>query len=78
MDPDQPPQGAGDPDSPDRGNRWGLSASRVLLDHDNKFTDSFSFDAVFEAEGAKVQRVGPKAPNMNAYAAERWVQTFRS
>ena len=31
---------------------------------------------MFEAEGAEVKRVGPLAPNMNAYA-ERFVQTLR-
>ena len=30
---------------------------------------------MFEAEGAEIQRVGPRAPNMNPYA-ERWVQTL--
>jgi putative transposase len=53
---------------------WGLPATRVFIDHDPKFTrDS---DAVFEAEGTEVKRVGPRAPNLNAYA-ERWVQTLR-
>jgi putative transposase len=32
---------------------------------------------VFETEGTVVQRVGPRAPNMNAYA-ERRVQTSRT
>lgn len=54
---------------------WGLGASRVLIDNDPKFIDGF--DAVFEAEGCKVKRVGPRAPNRNAYA-ERWVQTLRT
>ena len=30
----------------------------------------------FEAEGTEVKRVGPVAPNLNAYA-ERWVQSLR-
>jgi putative transposase len=34
------------------------------------------FDTVFEAEGITVKKVGPRAPNMNAYA-ERWVQSVR-
>lgn len=54
---------------------WGLPASRILIDHDGKFTDKF--DAVFEADGTEVKRVGPVAPNLNAYA-ERWVQSLRT
>jgi putative transposase len=50
---------------------WGLPASHLLLDHDAKFTREF--DAVFEDEGVEVTRVGPQAPNLNAYA-ERWVE----
>jgi putative transposase len=53
---------------------WGLPASRVFIDHDAKFTRDF--DTVFEAEGTVVQRVGPRAPNLNAYA-EWWVQSLR-
>src|SRR5262249_27443950 len=49
-------------------------ASRVLIDNDPKF--AAGFDAVFEGQGTVVQRVGPRAPNMNAYA-ERWVQSLR-
>lgn len=54
---------------------WGLPASRVFIDHDTKFTGAF--DAVFEAEGAVVQRLGLVAPNLNAYA-ERWVQSAKT
>jgi putative transposase len=54
---------------------WSLGVDYLLIDHDAKFTKSF--DAVLEAEGAEVKRVGPAAPNMNAYA-ERWVQTLRA
>jgi putative transposase len=54
---------------------WGLTASRVLIDNDRKFQSGF--DAVFEGQGTAVQRVGPRAPNMNAYA-ERWVHTLRA
>jgi hypothetical protein len=32
---------------------------------------------VFEAEGTRVKRVGPVAPNLNGYA-ERWVQSLRT
>jgi putative transposase len=54
---------------------WGLSASWLIRDGDRKFQEGF--DAVFEGQGTVVQRVGPRAPNMNAYA-ERWVQTLRT
>src|SRR5262245_51741840 len=54
---------------------WGLSASRVLIDHDGKFTRGF--DAVFDADGVKVQSVGRVAPNLNAYA-KRWVRSLRT
>ena len=37
-----------------------------------KFTAAL--DAVFEVESAEVKRVGPAAPNLNAYA-ERFVPT---
>ncbi len=52
----------------------GLPARFLLLDHDTKFAQGF--DAVFEAESTEVKRVGPVAPNLNAYA-ERWVQSLR-
>jgi putative transposase len=45
---------------------WELSCDYLITDHDPKFTGSFN--AVFEAEGAEVIRVGPSAPNLNAYA----------
>jgi len=54
---------------------WNLPATHLLIDHDAKY--AASFDAVLEAEGTEVKRVGPRAPNMNAYA-ERWVQTLRT
>jgi putative transposase len=50
---------------------WGFTASRVIIDHDTKFADSF--DTMFEFEGT----VGPRSPNMTAYT-ERWVQTLRT
>jgi putative transposase len=52
----------------------GQNSSMLIIDHDTKFTGSF--DAVFEASGTEVKRVGPRSPNMNAYA-ERFVQTLR-
>src|SRR5262245_46733988 len=52
----------------------GLPARFLLRDYDSKYTGDF--DAVFEAEGTEVKRVGPVAPNLNAYA-ERWVQSAR-
>jgi putative transposase len=54
---------------------WNLTAAHLLIDNDPKFTDRF--DAVFKADGGEVKRVGPRAPNMNAYA-ERWIQTLRT
>ena len=53
---------------------WGLEATHLLIDNDPKFTESF--DAVFAADEMDVKRVGPRSPNMNAYA-ERWVQSLR-
>ena len=44
----------------------GLPARLLLRDHDGKFAREF--DAVFEADGTEVERVGPVAPNLNAYA----------
>jgi hypothetical protein len=46
----------------------------LLRDNDSKF--GAAFDTVFEAKGITVKKVGPRAPNMNAYA-ERWVQSVR-
>ena len=57
--------------------RWPSGTCRssyLLIDFDSKFTKRF--DAVFAADGAKVKRVGPLGPNLNAYA-ERWVQSLR-
>src|SRR6185437_241012 len=54
---------------------WDLRMTHLIIDHDTKFTDGF--DAVFESEDAEVKRVGPLAPNMNAYA-ERFVQTLKT
>jgi putative transposase len=46
----------------------------LLRDHDTKFGDLF--DAVLRQNGVRVQKVGPRAPNLNAIA-ERWVQTVQ-
>jgi putative transposase len=46
----------------------------LLRDYDGKFVPQF--DALLESEGVSVKKVGPQAPNLNAYA-ERWVQTVR-
>ena len=53
---------------------WGLPATHVLIDHDTKYTAEF--DRVLGVDGCKVKRVGPRAPNLNAYA-ERFAQTLR-
>jgi putative transposase len=46
----------------------------LLRDYDGKFVPEF--DALLESEGVTVKKVGPRSPNLNAYA-ERWVQTVR-
>jgi transposase InsO family protein len=53
---------------------WGLPPSRILIDYDSRFPRSF--DAVFAADGAKVHRVGPRAPNLNS-VIERFFQSLR-
>jgi putative transposase len=47
----------------------------LVIDCDYKYPREF--DAIFESEGTEIQRVGPRAPNLNAYA-ERFVQTLRT
>jgi putative transposase len=46
----------------------------LIRNRDTKFTAEF--DRVLESEGMEVIQVGPRAPNMNAYA-ERWVQAIK-
>ncbi len=46
----------------------------VIRDYDGKFVPEF--DAVLASDGVRVKKVGPRAPNLNAYA-ERWVLTAR-
>ena len=46
----------------------------LILDMDSKFTARFR--ATLESDGIEVIRVGPKKPNLNAFA-ERFVQTIR-
>lgn len=53
----------------------GHPVTYLIIDHDGKYTKEF--DAIFESEDAKVQRVGPRAPNLNAHA-ERFVQSLRN
>ncbi len=52
----------------------GHPVSHLIIDHDGKYAKEF--DAIFTAEEAKVQRVGPRAPNLNAHA-ERFAQSLR-
>jgi putative transposase len=52
----------------------GLAVRPALLLRDNDQKFGPEFDAVLEAEGVDVRRVGPLAPNLNAYC-ERFVQT---
>lgn len=52
----------------------GLLPAYLIIDHDREYTKEF--DAVLAAEGAVVQRVGPRAPNLYAHA-ERFAQTLR-
>jgi putative transposase len=46
----------------------------LLRDHDGKFSEEF--DSILAADTIAVNKVGPLAPNLNAYA-ERWVQSVR-
>lgn len=46
----------------------------LIRDHDGKFSPEF--DAILESEDITVKKVGPLAPNLNAFA-ERWVQSIK-
>ena len=50
-------------------------ATHLIHDCDTKFTKDF--DDLLESEGVKIQKVGPRAPNLNAFA-ERWVLSVKS
>jgi putative transposase len=50
-----------------------LGMTHLIIDRDSKYVAGF--DAVLEADGVEVKRVGPRAPNMNTHA-ERFVQTL--
>lgn len=52
----------------------GPPAALIFHDCDGMFTKDF--DATLQQAGLKVRRVGPRAPNMNAYV-ERWIQSVQ-
>src|ERR1700736_4886435 len=51
-----------------------VKPTMLLRDLDGKFCKEF--DALLESEGVKVQKVGPRSPNLNPHA-ERFVQSVR-
>jgi Integrase core domain len=51
-----------------------LPCSIVTRDYDGMF--SKAFDQVFKDRSIQVKRVGPQAPNMNAFI-ERWIQSLQ-
>ncbi len=51
-----------------------LPCSIVTRDYDGKFSQAF--DQVFKDRSVQVKRVGPQAPNMNAFI-ERWIQSLQ-
>jgi len=53
----------------------GLKATHLLRDRDRKFTEKF--DAIMKSQGAKVQRLPVRSPNLNAHA-ERWIQSLKN
>jgi transposase InsO family protein len=56
---------------------WNISHVRGLLIRDLHDKFGPDFDAAFADTGTEVIRVGPRAPNLNAYA-ERWVLSIKS
>ncbi|MFL5327509.1 MAG: integrase core domain-containing protein [Gemmataceae bacterium] len=52
----------------------GLELGHLVHDHDTSF--SRTFDAIFQSDAVDVRRVGPVAPNLNAYC-ERVIQTVQ-
>jgi len=52
----------------------GYTPKYLLRDMDSKFVAEF--DAVLGSDSLTIKRVGPRAPNLNAYA-ERWVQSLK-
>jgi putative transposase len=46
----------------------------LIRDLDGKFTNEF--DTTLESAGLEILRVGPRAPNLNAYC-ERWVGSVK-
>ncbi len=53
----------------------GHPVTHPIIDRDGKYVKEF--DTIFEAEDAKVQRVGARAPNLYTHA-ERFVQSLRN
>lgn len=51
-----------------------ISCEIVTRDYDDKFSDAF--DQVFKDRSIQVKRVGPQAPNLNAFI-ERWIQSLK-
>jgi putative transposase len=47
----------------------------LIRDLDGKFTKEF--DAILEAKGMQIVRVGPRAPNLNAFC-ERWIGSLKA
>lgn len=52
-----------------------LNPSALIIDRDNKFTDSFK--NILEAQDAEVKVLPPRSPNLNAFA-ERWVRSIKN
>lgn len=52
-----------------------VASTHLIRDFDSKFTQAF--DALLEAEGIESVKVGPAAPNLNAFA-ERFVLSIKS